>query len=249
MTLARQRVVGVADPYRVGAYNAIMPITPRTRRKHFLHFLKFSAVHCRVRRLDAPLPPSAAQNASSKQSELNSTNETIKFSVTLARQRVVGVADPYRVGAYNAIMPITPRTRRKHFLHFLKFSAVHCRVRRLDAPLPPSAAQNASSKQSELNSTNETIKFSVTLARQRVVGVADPYRVGAYNAIIPTTHGHGTNISCIFSNSPQSIVGVRRLDAPLPPSAAQNSSSKQGKLNSMNIASAHSVPNFGLSNP
>ena len=47
----------------------------------------------------------------------------------------------------------------------------------------------------------------MTLARQRVVGVADPYRVGAYNAIIPTTHGHGTNISCIFSNSPQSIVG------------------------------------------
>ena len=62
-------------------------------------------------------------------------------------------------------------------------------------------------EQNELSSTNETIKFSVTLARQRVVGVADPYRVGAYNAIIPTTHGHGTNISCIFSNSPQSIVG------------------------------------------
>ena len=62
-------------------------------------------------------------------------------------------------------------------------------------------------EQNELSSTNETIKFSVTLARQRVVGVADPYRVGAYNAIIPTTHGYGTNISCIFSNSPQSIVG------------------------------------------
>ena len=70
-----------------------------------------------------------------EQNELSSTNETIKFSVTLARQRVVGVADPYRVGAYNAIMPITPRTRRKHSSHFLKFSAVHCRVRRLDAPL------------------------------------------------------------------------------------------------------------------
>ena len=92
-----------------------------------------SAAHCRVRRLDAPLPPSAVQNASSKQSELNSTNETIKFSVTLARQRVVGVADPYRIGAYNAIMPITPRTRRKHSSHFLKFSAVHCRVRRAAA--------------------------------------------------------------------------------------------------------------------
>ena len=47
----------------------------------------------------------------------------------------------------------------------------------------------------------------MTLARQRVVGVADPYRVGAYNAIMPTTHGHGTNILRIFSNSPQSIVG------------------------------------------
>ena len=79
-----------------------------------------------------------------EQNELSSTNETIKFSVTLARQRVVGVADPYRVGAHNAIMPITPRTRHEHFLHFLKFSAVHCRVRRLDAPLPPTAAQNAS---------------------------------------------------------------------------------------------------------
>ena len=99
------------------------------------------------------------------------------------------------------------RARHEHFLYFLKFSAVHCRVRRLDAPLPPTAAQNASSEQSELNSTNETIKFSVTLARQRVVGVADPYRVGAYNAIIPTTHGYGTNISCISSNFPQFIVG------------------------------------------
>ena len=47
----------------------------------------------------------------------------------------------------------------------------------------------------------------MTLARQRVVGVADPYKVGAYNAIIPTTHGYGTNISCIFSNFPQPIVG------------------------------------------
>ena len=180
-------------------------------------------------------------------------------------------------------------------------------------------------EQNELSSTNETIKFSVTLARQRVVEVADPYRVGAYNAIIPTTHGHGTNISCIFSNSLQSLCRVRRLDAPLrrrrhrtqagtkrikqhkrnnkifsdtcaskgrrgrrplqgrcvqcnhtdnararhehflhflkfsavhcrvrrldaplPPSAAQNASSKQSELNSMNIANAHSVPNFGL---
>ena len=28
----------------------------------------------------------------------------------------------------------------------------------------------------------------------RGVEVADPYRVGAYNAIIPTTHGHNANI-------------------------------------------------------
>ena len=101
-------------------------------------------------------------------------------------------------------------------------------------------------EQNDLSSTNETIKFSVTLARQRVVGVADPYRVGAYNAIIPTTHGYGTNIFCIFSNSLQSLCRVRRLDAPLPPTAAQNASSKQSELNSMNIANAHSVPNFGL---
>ena len=46
----------------------------RAQRKHSSHFLKFSAIHCRVRRLDAPLPPSAAQNASSEQSELNSMN-------------------------------------------------------------------------------------------------------------------------------------------------------------------------------
>ena len=62
-------------------------------------------------------------------------------------------------------------------------------------------------EQSKLRSTNETIKFSVTLARQRVVGVADPYRVGAYNAIIPTTHGHNANILRISSNFPQFIVG------------------------------------------
>ena len=89
----------------------------------------------------------------------------------------------------------------------------------------------------------------MTLARQRVVGVADPYRVGAYNAIIPTTHGHGTNISSHFLKFFAIHCRVRRLDAPLPPSAAQNASSKQSELNSMNIANAHSVPNFGLSNP
>ena len=74
----------------------------------------------------------------------------------------------------------------------------------------------------------------MTLARQRVVGVADPYRVGAYNAIIPTTHWHNANILRIFSNSPQSLCRVRRLDAPLPPTAAQNASSKQSELSSMN---------------
>ena len=46
----------------------------RAQRKHSSHFLKFSAIHCRVQRLDAPLPPTAAQNASSEQSELNSMN-------------------------------------------------------------------------------------------------------------------------------------------------------------------------------
>ena len=127
MTLARQRAVGVADPYRVGAYNAIMPITPRTRRKHSSHFLKFSAVHCRGAATRRTAAAVGGTERKPEQNELSSTNETIKFSVTLARQRVVGVADPYRVGAYNAIIPTTPRTRRKHSSHFLKFSAVHCR--------------------------------------------------------------------------------------------------------------------------
>lgn len=70
----------------------------------------------------------------------------------------------------------------------------------------------------------------MTLARQRVVGVADPYRVGAYNAIIPTTHGHNANILRISSNFPQFIVGCGAL----PPTAAQNASSEQSELNSMN---------------
>ena len=85
----------------------------------------------------------------------------------------------------------------------------------------------------------------MTLARQRVVGVADPYRVGAYNAIMTTTHGYGTNISCIFSNSPQSIVGCGDSTHR---SAVGGTERKpeQNELNSMNIASAHSVPNFGL---
>ena len=165
--------------------------------------------------------------------------------MTLARQRVVGVADPYRVGAYNAFIP----TPHGHYENILRISSnfpqfiVGC-----GDSTHRSAVGGTERKpeQSKLRSTNETIKFSVTLARQRVVGVADPYRVGAYNAIIPTTHWHNANILRIFSNSPQSLCRVRRLDAPLPPSAAQNSSSKQGKLNSLNIASAHSVPNFGL---
>ena len=84
----------------------------------------------------------------------------------------------------------------------------------------------------------------MTLARQRVVGVADPYRVGAYNAIVPTTHGHGANILRIFSNSLQSLCRVRRLDAPLPPTAAQNASSKQSKLNSINRGIPHLCPQF-----
>ena len=159
MTLARQRVVGVADPYRVGAYNAIIPTTHGHGTNISCIFSNSpqsivgcgdSTHRCRRRR---------HERASRKHcSAHNNINE---FSVTLARQRVVGVADPYRVGAYNAIMPITPRTRRKHSSHFLKFSAVHCRVRRLDAPLPPTAAQNASSKQSELNSMNIANAHSV----------------------------------------------------------------------------------------
>jgi len=165
--------------------------------------------------------------------------------VTLARQRVVGVAAPYRVGAYNAIIPTTHG-------HGTNISCIFSNSPQSIVGCGDSTHRSAVGgterrpEQNELSSTNETIKFSVTLARQRVVGVAAPYRVGAYNAIIPTTHGHGTNISCIFSNSPQSLCRVRRLDAPLPPSAAQNSSSKQSELNSMNIANAHSVPNFGL---
>ena len=141
-----------------------------------------------------------------EQNELSSTNETIKFSVTLARQRVVGVADPYRVGAYNAIIPTTHG-------HGTNISCIFSNSPQSIVGCGDSTHRSAvggterKPEQNELSSTNETIKFSVTLARQRVVGVADPYRVGAYNAIIPTTHGHGTNISCIFSNSPQSIVG------------------------------------------
>ena len=126
--------------------------------------------------------------------------------MTLARQRVVGVADPYRVGAYNAIIPTT----HGHNANILRISSnfpqfiVGC-----GDSTHRSAVGGTERKpeQSKLRSTNETIKFSVTLARQRVVGVADPYRVGAYNAIMPTTHGHNANILRIFSNSPQSIVG------------------------------------------
>ena len=132
--------------------------------------------------------------------------------MTLARQRVVGVADLYRVGAYNAIIPTT----HGHNANILRISSnfpqfiVGC-----GDSTHRSAVGGTERKpeQSKLRSTNETIKFSVTLARQRVVGVADPYRVGAYNAIMPTTHGHGTNISCIFSNFLQSLCRVRRAAA------------------------------------
>ena len=126
--------------------------------------------------------------------------------MTLARQRVVGVADPYRVGAYNAIIPTT----HGHNANILRiFSNSPQSIVGCGDSTHRSAVGGTERKpeQNELSSTNETIKFSVTLARQRVVGVADPYRVGAYNAIIPTTHGHNANILRIFSNSPQSIVG------------------------------------------
>ena len=126
--------------------------------------------------------------------------------------RGVEVADPYRVGAYNAIIPTT----HGHNANILRISSnfpqfiVGC-----GDSTHRSAVGGTERKpeQSKLRSTNETIKFSVTLARQRVVGVADPYRVGAYNAIMPTTHGHGTNISCIFSNFLQSLCRVRRAAA------------------------------------
>ena len=126
--------------------------------------------------------------------------------MTLARQRVVGVADPYRVGAHNAIMPTTHGygTNISCIFSNSPQSIVGC------GDLTHRSAVGGTERrpeQNELSSTNETIKFSVTLARQRVVGVADPYRVGAYNAIIPTTHWHNANILRIFSNSPQSIVG------------------------------------------
>ena len=134
MTLARQRVVGVADPYRVGAYNAIIPTT----HGHNANILRIfsnspqsivgcgdSTHRCRRRR--------RRTQAGTKRIKQHKRNNKI-FSDTCASKGRRG-RDPYRVGAHNAIMPITPRTRRKHSSHFLKFSAVHCRVRRLDAPL------------------------------------------------------------------------------------------------------------------
>ena len=159
--------------------------------------------------------------------------------MTLARQRVVGVADPYRVGAYNAIIPTT----HGHNANILRISSnfpqfiVGC-----GDSTHRSAVGGTERKpeQSKLRSTNETIKFSVTLARQRVVGVADPYRVGAYNAIIPTTHGHGTNISCIFSNFLQSLCRVRRAAA----DGGTECSSEQSKLNSINRVIPHLCPQF-----
>ena len=160
MTLARQRVVGVADPYRVGAYNAIIPTTPRTRRKHSSHFLKFSAVHCRVRRLDAPLRRRRHRTqAGTKRIKQHKRNNKI-FSDTCASKGRRG-RRPLQGRCVQCNHTDNARARHEHFLHFLKFSAVHCRVRRLDAPLPPSAAQNASSKQSKLNSMNIANAHSV----------------------------------------------------------------------------------------
>ena len=211
-------------------------------------FSCFLQSFCRVRRLDAPLPPTAAQNASSKQSELSSTNETIKFSVTLARQRVVGVADPYRVGAHNAIMPITPRTRRKHSSHFLKFSAVHCRVRRLDAPLRRRRHRTqAGTKRIKQHKRNNKI-FSDACASKGRRG-----RRPLQGRCVQCNHADNARARhehfLYFLKFSAVHCRVQRLDAPLPPSAAQNASSEQSELNSMNIANAHSVPNFGLPDP
>ena len=162
--------------------------------------------------------------------------------MTLARQRVVGVADPYRVGAYNAIIPTT----HGHNANILRISSnfpqfiVGC-----GDSTHRSAVGGTERKpeQSKLRSTNETIKFSVTLARQRVVEVADPYRVGAYNAIIPTTHGHGTNISCIFSNSLQSFVGCGDSTHRSAVGGTE-CSSEQSELNSINRVIPHLCPQF-----
>ena len=213
MTLARQRVVGVADPYRVGAYNAIIPTThghgtniscifsnspqsivgcgdsthrccrrrhrtqagtkrikqhkrnnkifsdtcaskgrrgrrplqgrcvqcnhtdnARARHEHFLHFLKFSAVHCRVRRLDAPLRRRRHRTqAGTKRIKQHKRNNKI-FSDTCASKGRRG-RRPLQGRCVQCNHTDNARARHEHFLHFLKFSAVHCRVRRLDAPL------------------------------------------------------------------------------------------------------------------
>ena len=125
----------------------------RAQRKHSSHFLKFSAIHCRVRRLDAPLRRRRHRTqARTKQIKKHKRNNKI-FSDACASKGRRG-RRPLQGRCVQCNHTDNARAQRKHSSHFLKFSAIHCRVRRLDAPLPPSAAQNASSEQSKLNSMN-----------------------------------------------------------------------------------------------
>ena len=160
MTLARQRVVGVADPYRVGAYNAIIPTT----HGHNANILRISSnfpqfiVGCgdsthRCRRWRH------RTQAGTKRIKQHKRNNKI-FSDTCASKGRRGCR-PLQDRCVQCNHTDNARARHEHFLHFLKFSVVHCRVRRLDAPLPPTAAQNASSEQSKLNSMNRKSPTSV----------------------------------------------------------------------------------------
>ena len=156
MTLARQRVVGVADPYRVGAYNAIIPTTHGHGTNISCIFLKFFAIRCRVWRLDAPLRRRRHRTqARTKQIKKHKRNNKIFSDACTSKGR--RGRRPLQGRCVQCNHADNARAQRKHSSHFLKFSAVHCRARRLDAPLPPTAAQNASSEQSELNSINRVI--------------------------------------------------------------------------------------------
>ena len=156
MTLARQRVVGAADPYRVGAHNAIMPTT----HGHNANILRIfsnslqsivgcgdSTHRCRRRR--------HGTQAGTKRIKQHKRNNKI-FSDACASKGRRG-RRPLQGRCAQCNHADNARAQRKHSSHFLKFFAIHCRVRRLDAPMPPTAAQNASSEQSKLNSINRVI--------------------------------------------------------------------------------------------
>ena len=153
MTLARQRVVGVADPYKVGAYNAIIPTTHGYGTNISCIFSNFpqpivgcgdSTHRCRRRR--------HRTQAGTKRIKQHKRNNKIFSDACTSKGR--RGRRPLQGRCVQCNHADNARAQRKHSSHFLKFSAVHCRVRRLDAPLPPTAAQNASSEQSELNSMN-----------------------------------------------------------------------------------------------